>query len=521
MKDQPSAGSIAIASIFIFAVAVALRVPSCYESFWVDELHSAWCAWDSLIDVASRADLGHQSPIYFVGLWFWKQIAGDSEVGLRLSSVLAVSISCVILTVGVASWNRSLFAGATAGSILAIESNSIFFGTELRPFAFVILFASIASVCFVRLVASRSRHEARLAWIGMIAAILLAVLCQPTSLGVLVFLPVSIGCIWLFRAPRELFRITLTDVFVLVTTTGVAFALWSITLSESWVQRGTWAAFASATSIKQVWQIWDWTWLWCVPVGLLVISRLDVALRSACSELRRGKEDAESAAFAEPKTTLLVAMIAVVGTFGYWFVAWNEWLPLWHRRYFTAVLPLFGLIGGGAVGAVSQSDRLRKLAPVVAMGLVVGLMWRQNMHRTLPHYPVAFAVRGEDWRAAIDWVRNEADPKDSIYLEGGLIEGNKFLVPPDDDDQIRYFLYPVSGPYQLNQPVSVINSDLALPFHDLYDDTKQIFLIVRRPANRIPINPTQWGWVHGNRYVDEVKSFGNVTVIPMPTLSQE
>ena len=91
---------ITLASIGVFSVALFLRIPSCYESFWLDELHTAWVIWDAFDDVAPRALLGHQSPVYFVGVWFWKQLIGDSELALRLSSVLAVALGGVVLTVG-------------------------------------------------------------------------------------------------------------------------------------------------------------------------------------------------------------------------------------------------------------------------------------------------------------------------------------------------------------------------------------------------------------------------------------
>ena len=65
MKSQGrSDRRVAIASIAVLAIATALRMPSCYESFWLDELHSAWTVWDGLSEVASRADRGHQSPFY-------------------------------------------------------------------------------------------------------------------------------------------------------------------------------------------------------------------------------------------------------------------------------------------------------------------------------------------------------------------------------------------------------------------------------------------------------------------------
>ena len=133
-----SGRAILAAASLVFAIALWLRIPSCYQSFWLDELHSAWTVWDDLGSVIPRAKAGHQSPIYFLGLWVWKQASGGSELALRLSSVLATASACVVLTIGTARWSNSLIAGITSGLILAIESNAIFFGTELRPYALAI-----------------------------------------------------------------------------------------------------------------------------------------------------------------------------------------------------------------------------------------------------------------------------------------------------------------------------------------------------------------------------------------------
>ncbi len=506
--------SIIFASIIVFAIAIVLRVPSCYESFWVDELHSAWCVWDGIADVAPRADIGNQSPFYFLGLWFWKQLFGGSELALRISSVLAVAASCLLLTIAVGKSTGSLTAGITAGLVLAIENNSIFYGTELRPFAFVILFASVATICFARLASSESRHDQRTAWVGLMVAILLAGLCQPTSLGVLIWMPATLVCLWIFRNQQQLFRCTLTDGLLGLTTTAVGFALWSMTLNESWDQRQAWAAFASATSIGQLWHAWDWTWLWCLPATVLLAA------------MWFGRRDG----FLRSMTAIwMLAWIAVVGTLGYWLVAWYEWLPLWHRRYFISALPTLAVVGGGAVAAV-EGLKLRKLSVVVAILLVGGLLIRQELHRSLPSYPVALISRGEDWRGAIDWVRGHAKRHDRVYIESGLVESRRWLrsIGGGIDDPTRtpdlrsiqqdYLCYVALGPYALAQSVEPIATDLEIPLRVLNDDARQIFLIVRRPTDQIPINPTKWGTVYGNRYIGDVRSFGNVTVISMPTL---
>ena len=120
-------------------IAIAIRVPSCYESFWLDELHSAWCVWDSFGEVFPRADIGHQTPFYFAGLWVWKQLVGTSEVALRFSSVMAVAASCAVLVWGVSRWSKSVAAGTATGLVMALETNSLFFGTELTGLSDTVL----------------------------------------------------------------------------------------------------------------------------------------------------------------------------------------------------------------------------------------------------------------------------------------------------------------------------------------------------------------------------------------------
>ena len=519
LNDRPSNATIGVASIVVFLIAVVLRIPSCYESFWVDELHSAWCVWDDLGDVAPRADIGHQSPFYFIGLWLWKQLVGQSEMALRFSSVLATAASCSVLTAGVTLWSRSLIAGTTAGLVLAIETNSIFFGTELRPFAFVVLFASIASLCFAKLAETTTRHERPKAWVGLIIAIMLAGLCQPTSLGALALLPLTLCGLWLVRDHRKLMKLSLIDGLLFLTAAAVGFALWTTTVGESWQQRQTWASFASAKSLEQLWLAWDWMSLWCLPLMVLL----------ATTFVSRKRFDL---------SVWMLAGVALIGTCAYWLVSWLGWLPIWHRRYFIAVLPLLAMSVGGCVAAVSLRSHSAKIAVLVAIALLGCLAVRQDLHRTLTDFPVALVVRGEDWRGAVDWVRDQAGPEDHIYLESGLIEARAwnmslsaadikrasgfgslgamrgFAMPISTRtaEQMDFLRYPLRGPYSL-RTFQLINADLDLPQSVLYDSSKQIFLIVRQPKEQIDINPTRWGWVHGNRVPSEIQSYGGVTVI--------
>ncbi len=145
----------------VFVVALLLRLPSCYESFWLDELHTAWAIWEDLTDVAPRAEVGNQTPLYFQLMWLWKQLAGQSEVALRLSSVLAVSLASALLVIAVCKTSKRLAAGILSGLVLAVESNAIFFGTELRAYAWLMPLTVIALWSGVERLSGQSIGQAR------------------------------------------------------------------------------------------------------------------------------------------------------------------------------------------------------------------------------------------------------------------------------------------------------------------------------------------------------------------------
>ncbi len=157
------------------------------------------------------------------------------------------------------------------------------------------------------------------------------------------------------------------------------------------------------------------------------------------------------------------------------------------------------------------------IALVTAAVLAIGLAHGQGTLQRLPDYPVALAVRGEDWRAANAWVRSNAEPTDLIFLDAGLVEargwlelgdgsakyGNNFnaMSPPvrqPTSRQLDYLVFPVNGPYDVG--VSVLPTTLGsqLQPYELPSDwsavleaknaASRVIVITRQPANRI--NPS-------------------------------
>lgn len=473
--EPPTSRRSTIASvIFVMAIAIGVRWTSLQESFWVDELHSAWCVWGTSTEVFSRSAMGHQSPVWFAGLWVWKQVVGESEFALRMFSVVAVAVGCGVLTGGVAQISRRNMAGLAAGLVLAIESNALFFGTELRPYSAVILFSTIAAVCFARVWQAGSRHEAPASWAGLCIAVGASVLCQPTSAGVLVVLPLL-----LFRFPD----VSRLDVGLITGLIGIAIGLWTTTLGESWSTRETWATFATARHWQQLWHAWDWVWLLILPCALGLVM---------------------------PKHRGLIAMLSLtvaVTTTCYFAASYFGVMPIWHRRYFVPGLPLMACVIGLAIGSFERQNVTPALAggtviqrhrdtfsrSFVAIVLLGGLVWSQG---TFGHFPTRpLVVRGEDWRSAIEMVADE--PK--VAIDAGLIEANWLTAGELSLEQADYLTFVTGGPYQVSADAIPTGPDLRAGDAD--------WIVTRRPVGRFPEAAFPGAKRHG---------FGGVTVIELP-----
>ena len=136
MAETSKTLRLCVAAFFVMIALVLgalLRVGSMDDLLWLDELHTAWCVHESLADVASRATMGNQSPLYF-----WLEFAafhscGKNETALRLPSLLAglllmPSIGWVVYRIG-RSWTGVWLAVFLA----AIEDQFLFYGVEARP----------------------------------------------------------------------------------------------------------------------------------------------------------------------------------------------------------------------------------------------------------------------------------------------------------------------------------------------------------------------------------------------------
>jgi mannosyltransferase len=485
---RPGTGALVALGIVAAGVAVAARLPFCGESLWVDELHSAWTVWDSIGEVAPRAALGNQTPLYYWGLWFWRQIVGDSEVGLRLSGVVLSSVACGVVAAGVAHQTRRLLGGALAGFLLATDPTAVFFGTELRVFPAVLLLSAVACWAWMQ-----DRQSGSVRSLGLLAcSVALAGAIQPTSVGVLgwtIVDSVARRFDWRFLGVRGdgdeppaggVWSRWAGRMAVVAFTILAAMLFWRLAgsvLVAAWRHRDQWAAMGSIRSPWQLWTLWRWNALLVVPAGLAAVALLwDRVWRRVWVRT----PPAEVAKDLPPGPPVYVwwlppALLAVLATVSFAAVSAFDVAAVFHRRYLIAALPPLAWAGGAvlAAGIVAlergrvakspsppnaadfacigaSSARIRTLAagillfvPATAFN-IIGIM----------RAPRVAVQRGEDWRGAVAWVNQAArsGSGQTIWVSPGLIETERFLAS-GDPAKIDYLTFPLHGPYRIDHPV--------------------------------------------------------------------
>jgi hypothetical protein len=293
--------------------------------------------------------------------------------------------------------------------------------------------------------------------------------------------------------------------------------MWKTTLGESWRQRTIWASFASATRAEQIWEAWNWTWLLMVPLACASVAMVIAMVRNRKTTI-----------LAIVITTVMLSVIAILATSSYWILSRIEWAPIWHRRYFVAVLPILACVPGGAVASLELALASSKRGVVVGALAALALLILPAEPRTaiwrLRTYPVALVTRGEDWRAAVGWVRARAGDNDLIFLDAGLIEARAWLPvgtpqlrvtdPPSRHTpraQRTYLTYPVRGPYPLDHvlPARAFLPGLPAPFRSNHPQ-RRIYWITRLPPDRVNLMLP-----FGSRII----GFGNVTVVQGSSLA--
>jgi hypothetical protein len=141
----------ALLALAVLLLAAALRIHGLNtQGLWGDEGWSVeFSEPEAPEDVMHNLVDDLHPPLYFIMLSLWRQIAGDSEIALRLTGVLpAILTVALVIRLGTDLFSRP--AGLAAGLVLALADKHVVLAQEVRHYPLAFMLMALSSLLFLR-----------------------------------------------------------------------------------------------------------------------------------------------------------------------------------------------------------------------------------------------------------------------------------------------------------------------------------------------------------------------------------
>jgi len=397
----------AVAALTIAGLVVRLLL---VRGIWVDEAISIHQAHMSLAGMLQnlRATDNHP-PLYFLILWGTVRLIGSGELAVHIPTIIAgtLLIPAIYIT------GRELFdrrTGVVAALLTTIAPLLIWYAQEARPYAFFMLFATLAVWAQMRVI-----RDGRIRYWVTYGALTIALLYThyfsliPIAIQQIAFAAV----IWNRSRRGEPVNEMITRYWVSWIAIAVAVAplvpyvhqQFTNDVTTGQGMAGAPSAGAASTGVPQtghpnvyalitnfVWAIWGYH----TDSTMLRIAALwPVLMLLALALLGRGRSP----------VSLLVLALAVLPAFILMAVGFKDRM-LFEVRYFSGAVPM--LMIGSARAAVTSSARRLPVA-LITSALVATMLAGAADQQLAKSNP-----RDYDFRAALEVVRSRAHPGDTL-----------------------------------------------------------------------------------------------------------
>ncbi len=496
---EPAYGVVNFLFVSFFGTVVLLlilRGACAQESYWLDELHSLWSINSGLPELLERSQQGNQSPLYSLFLWNWESVCSALPLGaltISTSRMLSISLSIIPL-VAYYRFTRNGsaapvgFACICASLLFALDTNAIFFGSEVRCYVLVIALSSLLlSVVWQIHAGDQERGHWRL---GVLC--LLLGLCHYTAIIACAWLIVT-SALWSIKQrwsqrtyplePLTHWRPghTAWGVFGV----GLALVLQGAGMLQLWERRHLWSGIGKPRSLYEWDNVYPWISQCMVPLvlwGLIYCTRKCFHSVSLSTNQRAEKRQNAS--------VLWLGMSSISFLLFAWLLSRWGTVPIWQTRYLVAVLPwlywLSGLLWSKLVAISGPSPSLRGWLPVGVLCIaLLGLVFEQGTWRTLFDGSMQWVSRGEDWRGAVNWIDEHASSSATMHVAPELLETEGM----ETDEAIKmygesYLCFPVRGPYPLPQakPIADFDTWIQSEASSLSLPSGEHWILIRKPA---------------------------------------
>jgi len=152
------------AGIAAFTLGFVVRLVGFSNSLWLDEFGTLWTIQGSFVDMWRHAlAFQGQTPFYYFFPWLVTRLAGESEIALRLPSLISVigATSVVWLVGRELSGRKAAWFGA---ALFWWSTPAVAESASARPYALALLATAVAVLGFAR-VCLRGDRTGRVLWV--------------------------------------------------------------------------------------------------------------------------------------------------------------------------------------------------------------------------------------------------------------------------------------------------------------------------------------------------------------------
>lgn len=378
-------------AVGVLALGLYLRFDSIAASLSVDEFGTFWVVEHGLETAFHRTlQFQGQSPFYYALAWTSIRALGESEVALRIPSLL---LGCVFVPTLYLS--ARMLGGSSAGCYAAalgwLAAPSIRASVQARPYGLVLFCVAIAILGFHSAVRSGSR-SARLLWVVGGAAVGWAHYVQyPLVLGLFAAYALLPQLRTAYKA-RQCVLDAVLQVALLALCLPHVLALLARRESLSWIDESHYLVF--------------------VPLLMPVVPA--IALGSAA------RERADDSLLSALRLSLWIGLIVHLGTLE---LAAVIGINLLAAHYFLAVLVPGLLLAASALSRVQTKEAV---VACVAFAILTGATFMSTKRATGTYSGIGY----DDWRGAVDDLTARlGHAKDALVLfRSGFVEEDSVPV---------------------------------------------------------------------------------------------
>ncbi|HEX8653584.1 MAG TPA: glycosyltransferase family 39 protein [Pyrinomonadaceae bacterium] len=394
---------IALLLILILAFAVILRVINLgAESIWLDEASSVTLArlpLAGIIDLVSREDV--HPPLYYLILHYWIMLAGDSEAGARLLSVLFAALS-ILVAYKVASLLFEPWTGLLGALLLSVSQLHIVFSQEARMYALLSLLSLLSIYFFIRWLKDESGG---LAFAAYVAAT--ALLTYTQVYGWFIIAAQNLFFLSLYLLSKGLFKRMLKRWALAQALTLALFLPWVPVMIEqiSRVQQGFWIPAPSLRLLGLTLDEYLFSnslqWIHLLLITLCIISHWRLKRVGVDSH---SSDDAHRQAWFSDRVKIYFLLTWLLVPVLVPFILSYFMRPIFLPKYTVAALPAFVILAARGLMDI-------RFAParlfVVALILFLSLSGLHGYWGT---------QRKTDWRDAVAYFNQTAKPDDLVLF---------------------------------------------------------------------------------------------------------